>query len=295
MRLSISRSPISSRLTLLALFALAFPLNSPGQSSKAELSPEIRARVRQAVAATALVLVRSAGDSGDLRPRGSAVIVRNDGVAVTNFHVVLDSRTAKPYDEITLSLASDESGQAAARYKASILLIDREADLALLRIDTRSAEGSRAGKLVIPTVELGDSDKIDLLDDIFIIGYPEKGGVTVTVNRGVVEGKDALSKWIKTDARLIHGNSGGAAVDSSGKLIGIPTKVVADVQPIDRDGDGFPDDYRRFGAVGFLRPASLVASMLERLGHESSETATAAQSTPKEVVSLASITVHGRV
>ena len=52
---------------------------------------------------------------------------------------------------------------------------------------------------------------------------------------------------------------------SEGKLIGIPTKVLADRQPVDKDGDGFPDDYKWLGAVGFLRPAYLVDSMLTRL------------------------------
>jgi hypothetical protein len=81
----------------------------------------------------------------------------------------------------------------------------------------------------------------------------------------VVEGKDTIRNWIKTDARLIHGNSGGAAVDSNGKLIGIPTKVEADVQSIDRNGDGSPDSYRRYGAVGFLRPAYLITTMIAEL------------------------------
>jgi hypothetical protein len=86
----------------------------------------------------------------------------------------------------------------------------------------------------------------------------------------MVEGKDVLGNWIKTDARMIRGNSGGAAVNSEGKLIGIPTKVITDSQPIDRDGDGFPDGNRVFGAVGFLRPSNLVASMLLRLDQQAS-------------------------
>jgi len=107
-----------------------------------------------------------------------------------------------------------------------------------------------------------------LLDDITIIGFPEKGGTTVTVNSGMVEGKDVLANWIKTDARMIRGNSGGAAVNSEGKLVGIPTKVVTDSQPIDRNGDGFPDENREFGRVGFLRPSHLVASMLSKLDEQ---------------------------
>ncbi|HEY9233058.1 MAG TPA: trypsin-like peptidase domain-containing protein, partial [Blastocatellia bacterium] len=139
------------------------------------------------------------------------------------------------------------------------LLVNREYDLALLRI---RADNSTAKPLTLTALELGDSESVRLLDDLIIIGYPEKGGASVTLSAGVVEGRDRLGQWIKTDARVIHGNSGGAAVSLDGKLIGIPTKVEADVQEIDRDGDGFPDTQRTFGAVGFLRPAHLVATLL---------------------------------
>jgi S1-C subfamily serine protease len=117
-------------------------------------------------------------------------------------------------------------------------------------------------------VELGDAQKLELLDDIVIIGFPEKGGTTVTVNTGVVEGKDALDEWVKTDARLIHGNSGGAAVNGEGKLIGIPTKVV-----VDSDGK------HSYGAVGYLRPAHLVAAMVSR--YQEAEQKTVAQVRPE--------------
>jgi len=133
-----------------------------------------------------------------------------------------------------------------------------------------------------------------VLEDLFIIGFPEKGGSTLTVNRGVVEGKDILANWIKTDARVIHGNSGGAAVSSEGLLIGIPTKVVADEQPVDRDGDGFPDDSRRYGAVGFLRPSHLVAEMIAQLGD--GDTANAPMPTAsKRAESSTLVTVRGIV
>jgi S1-C subfamily serine protease len=113
------------------------------------------------------------------------------------------------------------------------------------------------------------------------------------VNRGVVEGKDILGNWIKTDARVIHGNSGGAAVNSEGRLIGIPTKVVADDQPVDTNGDGFPDNYRRYGAVGFLRPSHLVAELLAKL--ESSGENNVSTYSPRQMDTAALITVRGMV
>jgi len=173
-------------------------------------------------------------------------------------------------------------------------MMNKDYDLALLRIDSDAAGKPVSKSLTFPSVELGDSTKIKLLEDLFIIGFPEKGGASVTVNRGVVEGRDILGNWIKTDARVIHGNSGGAAVNGEGRLIGIPTKVVADEQPIDTNGDGFPDDYRRYGAVGFLRPSKLVAEMLAKLGDTGGEN-TAVPSSPRLIDTAAAITVRGMV
>jgi len=175
----------------------------------------------------------------------------------------------------------------------TLLMMNKDYDLALLRVDSDAAGKPVSKSFTIPSIELGDSTKIKLLEDLFIIGFPEKGGTSVTVNRGVVEGKDILGNWIKTDARVIHGNSGGAAVNGEGRLIGIPTKVEADEQPVDTDGDGFPDDTRRYGAVGFLRPSQLVAEMLAKL--DSGGETTLVTSSPKLIDTVTSLTVRGMV
>lgn len=227
-------------------------------------TPQARERVRQVIPAVGLVLVRNGGNSdADLRPRGSAVVVRKDGLVATNFHVVARDKTQRIYEDLFLTFAL-EPGVAATsaprRYRLKPLLLNQERDLALLRI--LSEDGKE-----LPTfqaIELGDAQKLELLDEIAIIGFPEKGGTTVTVNTGVVEGKDSLDAWIKTDARLIHGNSGGAAVNGEGKLIGIPTRVV-----VDSDGE------KSYGAVGYLRPSYLVASMISKYQETESNSASA--------------------
>jgi len=271
--------PRSSRVRLAVTAVLVVPavaastflglaFGSQSASKENGIPAEARALVRQAISSTGLISVRYVNDSAGQppRPRGSAVVVRSDGIVVTNNHVITNTRTSRPYDEIYLSLSSDgETVSQTSRYRVKTVLINKEYDLALLRVEADVNGKPVAPSFTFPSIELGDSRKIKLLEDLFIIGFPEKGGATITVNRGVVEGKDILANWIKTDARVIHGNSGGAAVNSEGRLIGIPTKVVADEQPIDRDGDGFPDDSKRYGAVGFLRPAHLVAEMIAQL------------------------------
>jgi S1-C subfamily serine protease len=285
---------------LLAVATLREPATSTTQLAKKGpgITPEARALVRQAIASTGLILVRNSSDGPMQAPRarGSAVVVRSDGIVVTNNHVITNDRTSRLYDEIIFGISRDgDPASSATRYRLKPLIINKEYDLALLRIASDFAGNPIPKSFIFPSIELGDSHKIKVLEDLFIIGFPEKGGLTVTVNPGVVEGKDILGNWIKTDARVIHGNSGGAAVNSEGKLVGIPTKVVADEQPIDTNGDGFPDEYRRYGAVGFLRPSHLVAEMIAQLDSKEAPEAKSIPSAPKIVASSTLVTVRGLV
>jgi S1-C subfamily serine protease len=260
------------------------------------LSPQARARIRRAMDAVGLVLVRGFGEEMPPRPRGSAVVIHQDGIVVTNYHVIAQDKSARVYDEIFFALPQDGAITKAETpaYQLKTVLVNKEMDLALLRIT--SAGDETAENLSLPTVELGDSRVVRELDDLVIIGYPEKGGTTVTVNSGTVEGRDILENWIKTDARLIRGNSGGAAVDSEGRLIGIPTKVVVDRQPIDKNGDGFPDGYNALGAIGFLRPSHLVASMLAQVRNQHGiRSRVTAQDAPHIAQSPELLNVSGRV
>jgi S1-C subfamily serine protease len=217
------------------------------------LPQETKDRMRRAMAAVGLILVGD-GDGSEPRPRGSGVVVRKDGVIVTNWHVVTEDNGGRQFKELFFSLAPDSGAAPAAssRRRLRIAELDQKLDLALLRV---APEGGKNSSLVLPFVELGDSWAIELLDDLMIIGFPEKGGATVTLSGGIVEGKNNTEGWIKTDARLLRGNSGGAAVNSEGKLIGIATKVEIDRARNDA----------QLGTVGYLRPAYFVSRMLDRL------------------------------
>jgi len=211
---------------------------------KAPLAPEARERVSNAVEAVGLISVRDPAD-GQLRPRGSGVVVRQDGIVVTNYHVVTQEKPERVYEDLWFTLANQ-------RYRLQVLKFDRTHDLVLMRMT-----GDAAAMAAVKWVELANGSKLELLDDLVIIGFPEKGGTSPTLSPGVVEGIDKVNGWIKTDARLIHGNSGGAAVNIEGKLVGISTKVEVDRVAVDKAGSSVP-----IGAIGFLRSAQLVASML---------------------------------
>lgn len=237
------------------------------RQAKPAISTEARNLASQAALSVGLVFVRNTGDSAQPRPRASAVVVSNNGLVVTNYHVITQDNSTKSFDELFINLSNgDFASVPSKRYRLRSLLVDPAHDLALLKIVADSAGKPLPQTAIFPALAIGDSNKVKLLDDLIIIGYPEKGGSTVTINMGRVEGKDNLENWIKTDARLIHGNSGGAAINTEGKLIGIPTKVIADSRKIDKDGDGFPDEETALGSVGFLRPSNLIARMIEQAG-----------------------------
>jgi putative serine protease PepD len=135
-------------------------------------------------------------------------------------------------DHLTV-LMTGPDGTAKPAYRARVLVADGYLDLAVLRIDA-TADGSPlpASGLHLPSIPLGDSHQSRTGDPLTVVGFP---GVAdsdqVNVTRGVIStfvpeplGRTHSDRWeIETDARIAHGNSGGAAIDEQGRLIGIPS------------------------------------------------------------------------
>ena len=137
---------------------------------------------------------------------GSGVLVRPDGLIVTNAHVV------KGADEIRVVLADRRE------FDAKVVTQDERYDLALVRID---GSGEK-----FPFLEMRDSDSIEVGDVVLAIGNPF--GLNQTVTSGIISalarsagGVNDSSFFIQTDAAINPGNSGGALVSLDGRLIGI--------------------------------------------------------------------------
>jgi serine protease Do len=164
---------------------------------------------------------------------GSGVIVRGDGIVVTNFHVINES------DEITVVLADRRE------FDATLIGADQTTDLAFLRIDAR---GER-----LPSLEFRDSDDLEVGDLVLAIGNPF--GVGQTVTNGIVSalartarGVSDFGFFIQTDAAINPGNSGGALVGMDGRLVGINTAI-----------------YTRSGGsngIGFAIPSNMVRTVM---------------------------------
>ena len=153
---------------------------------------------------------------------GSGIIISDDGYILTNNHVVDTSSSNSSYDisdatSVKVKLNSGTYGDDAT-YDAKIVGKDSQTDLAVLKID----------KTGLTAAEFGDSDQAVVGEFVMAVGSPL--GLDTTVTQGIisavnreVESDGTKYVCIQTDAAINSGNSGGALVNSEGKVIGINT------------------------------------------------------------------------
>ena len=143
---------------------------------------------------------------------GTGFVISSDGVIVTNNHVVEGASKIQAQFSDGRSLT------------AKVLGRDPSSDLAVIKVDGAN----------LKAIELGDSDQVQVGDDVVAIGnaLALEGGLSVT--RGIISGLHravstnsggSLADVIQTDAAINPGNSGGPLVDSEGRVIGINTAI----------------------------------------------------------------------
>lgn len=153
------------------------------------------------------------GKSRIYKASGSGVIISSDGYIVTNNHVVQQA------DKITIILNDKRS------YQAKVIGLDPSTDLALLKVDDSD----------LPYLVFGNSDSLKIGEWVLAVGNPFNLTSTVTAgivsakarNINILGGNTAIESFIQTDAAVNPGNSGGALVDISGKLIGINAAIAS--------------------------------------------------------------------
>ena len=165
---------------------------------------------------------------------GSGFIVAAEGIVITNNHVIAEA------DEVTVILSDD------SRFKAKVLGVDKETDVAVLKIE--------AGR-PLPFVQFGDSDKSRVGDWVVAIGNPFGLGGTVTA--GIISARARELKsgryddFIQTDASINRGNSGGPLFNTAGQVIGINTAI-------------FSTSGGSIG-IGFAVPSNLAGPVIKQL------------------------------
>lgn len=166
--------------------------------------------------------------------QGSGVIVRENGVIVTNNHVVQGAT------ELVVVLGDRRE------FPAKVITTDQRTDLAILKIDT--------GGQKLPFLNYADTNAAEVGDQVLAIGNPF--GVGQTVTSGIISalartdvGITDYSFFIQTDASINPGNSGGALVDMRGNLVGINTAIFS--------GSGSS------AGVGFAIPSEMVKRVVD--------------------------------
>ena len=154
---------------------------------------------------------------------GSGIIISKDGYILTNNHVVSTSSDSTYYDiseatSVKVKLQNDDT-----EYDAKIIGKDSQTDLAVLKIEADN----------LTAAEFANSDSIKVGEFAMAVGNPLNLGTTITcgvisaVSREVSDSDGNKYKAIQTDAAINSGNSGGALVNSEGKVIGVNTLKVS--------------------------------------------------------------------
>lgn len=150
---------------------------------------------------------------------GSGIIISEDGYILTNNHVVSSGESESYYQvseatKVSVTLFNDTT-----EYEAKIVGTDEQTDLAVIKIDKKD----------LPKAEFADSDSIKVGEFAMAVGNPLglqssiTCGVVSAVNREITDTDGKKYTLIQTDAAINSGNSGGALVNSEGKVIGVNT------------------------------------------------------------------------
>ena len=163
---------------------------------------------------------------------GSGVIFSNEGYIVTNLHI-LNSQN------INVKLYNGKN------YPASIIGIDKNADIAVLKISTEDE---------LKPINIADSDNLKVGDRVLAIGNPY--GIGISVSNGIISatGRDYGNPYlqlIQTDAAINPGNSGGALINENGNLIGINSKIFSSTGA--------------YQGIGFAIPSNVVVQIATQL------------------------------
>lgn len=170
--------------------------------------------------------------------QGSGIILTSDGYVVTNAHVIGNSKTTYLLQVVT----SDGKS-----YNAGVVGYDSRTDIAVLKMD--DAKDLKAATF-------GDSEKIELGEDIIVVGNPGGLDYQNSITKGIVSAVDrkmsstSLVKYIQTDAAINPGNSGGPIVNLYGQVVGIATaKIVSE----------------KYEGMGFAIPSETAKDIIDTL------------------------------
>jgi hypothetical protein len=154
-------------------------------------------------------------------------LIDSSGVVLTNNHVIQNAYDpSATYEAFQICLTkANAPSEPICNYTASFIARDAARDVGLLKIDKNDVQGNGVSfdfflQPATTTPEVGEK--------VSVIGFPDTGGKTLTLTSGLISGFTASggTNYIKTDADISFGNSGGTAVTADGEFVGIPTFII---------------------------------------------------------------------
>ena len=211
---------IRTALTFVLLGAA--PLGRQGVCAEAvraagEGVADLAARTRPSI-----VVVKTAGRTGEDRGLGTGFVIGPDGLIATNFHVIGEGR------DFRVEFADGRTFR-----PTEVVAVDRDADLAVVRVDSKE----------LPSLELGDSDRLRDGQAVFAVGNPL--GLEFSVTKGVVAARRELNDrpMIQVAIPIEPGSSGSPLLDLRGSVVGVLA-------------------IKSSGALGFAVPVNALKSLL---------------------------------
>lgn len=200
---------------------------------------------------------------------GSGFIWDKEGHIVTNFHVIKNAATAK------VTITSDDSTHSTKTFKATVVGIDPDKDVAVLSVDLKDEDKLSAAAswsslpIKLKPVKIGSSTNLKVGQVALAIGNPF--GLDHTLTTGIVSGlgrevrspsNRPISNVIQTDAAINPGNSGGPLLDSRGYLIGMNTAIFTLSGSSAGIGFAIPVDTLKYEVSTLIRDGKVVRPAL---------------------------------
>jgi len=163
----------------------------------------------------------------ELKSAGSGTIINSDGDVLTNAHVVFDDDKNKPYDAFSVCVIEKLEDVTECRFTATLKRFDEKIDLAVLNIDETPSWGTKLSSFSF--ISIDSTVEPEVGDKVSIEGYPSTGGDTISSTQGQISGFTEINgfKYLKTDADIDAGNSGGIMFDDEGRFLGVPSYVAS--------------------------------------------------------------------
>ena len=177
----------------------------------------------------AVVLISAVDRGQRFASNGTGSIISEDGLILTNAHVIFNEERKKPFDAIRVFLKPERvtgnlKKDTSRKFRATLVKYSNRLDLAIIKIQSPQHSNH------LPLLELSDLNRTSIGDPVLAIGHPEQGGLW-TLTTGTISsfienfegtrGKDVF----QTETSINKGNSGGPLIDQYGHMVGINSMI----------------------------------------------------------------------